>query len=343
MAVTHNIELEVNKSTALVPPRVVVRVGDLQTQTIKAALKNDGASYTPSGSARLDILKADGTWCRCTATISGSTVSCVLPSQAVSSPGIARLAHFVFFTGSTKAESTEGFELKILANVEETEEAAEFYDGLLTELYEKWSAYEKTARANETARVNAENTRKQNETKRQENETARDDAEANRVEAEKGRVSAESTRKTQESARVKAEEQREADWQTLKKNAEDATGKANTAAVRAESATTAANQATTDARNAATAAQGAAQNANTAATYAQNVANSLSQSVVGDEDVAELKGQITQLGSMLADATDEFIYMDGAIYAPSSKASISGNTVTLKGSCSFSNGKINLA
>lgn len=295
MAVTHEITLEVNKSTSLLPPRVVVRVGDVASQTIKAQLRNDGASYTPTGSARLDILKADGTWARCTATISGSTVSCTLPSQAVSSPGLARLAHFVFYSGTTKAESTEGFELRILPSVDtsDPEEASEYYDDMLTQLYNKWQAFEKQAESQEQARVNAENTRKSNETTRQNNET---------------------TRKNQETSRVNAEKQRVTEFNTLKSQSQAATN----------------------------AAQSAASNANSAANYAQTVADGLSQSVIGDEEVAAMKAQIDKLGSMLADATD-FYYMDGTVYCPSSKASVSGISATFGGSCSVSGTTITLA
>lgn len=295
MAIEHDIILEMNKSTALVPPRVVVRVGDVATQIIKAQLKNDGANYTPTGSARLDILKADGTWARCTASISGSTVSCTLPSQAVSSPGMARLAHFVFYSGTTKAESTEGFELRILPAVDtsDPEEESEYYDDMLTQLYEKWQAFEKQAESQEQARVTAENTRKSNETTRQSNET---------------------TRKNQETSRVNAEQQRVAEFNTLKSQSQAAT----------------------------TAAQSAASNANSAANYAQTVADGLSQSVIGDEDVAAMKAQIDKLGSMLADETG-FYYMDGTVYCPSAKASVSGSTATFEGTCSVSGTTITLA
>lgn len=295
MAITHNIILEMNKSTALVPPRVVVRVGDVATQIIKAQLKNDGANYTPTGSARLDILKADGTWARCTASISGSTVSCTLPSQAVSSPGMARLAHFVFYSGTTKAESTEGFELRILPAVDtsDPEEASEYYDDMLTQLYEKWQAFEKQAESQEQARVTAENTRKSNETTRQNNET---------------------TRKNQEKSRVTAEQNRVSEFNTLKSQSQAAT----------------------------TAAQSAASNANSAANYAQTVADGLSQSVIGDEDVAAMKAQIDKLGSMLADETG-FYYMDGTVYCPSAKASVSGSTATFGDTCSVSGTTITLA
>lgn len=296
MAITHDIILEMNKSTSLVPPRVVVRVGDVATQTIKAQLKNDGESYTPTGSARLDILKADGTWARCTANISGSTVSCTLPSQAVSSPGMARLAHFVFYTGTTKAESTEGFELRVLPAVDtsDPEEAAEYYDDMLTQLYEKWNAYEEQAEANESARVSAENTRKSQETTRQNNEN---------------------TRKSQENARVAAEQERASEFATLKSQSQTATNNAN----------------------------GSATNANNAATYARSVADNLQSSIVGDEEVAKMSEKIDTLGSMLADSTGDFYYMDGTVYCPSSKASVSGSTFTFGSTCTASGTTITLA
>lgn len=296
MAVTHEITLEVNKSASLVPPRVVVREGDVATQTISAQLMNDGEKYTPSGlTARLDILKADGTWARCTASISGSIVKCTLPSQAVSSPGLARLAHFVLYSGTSKAESTEGFELRILPAVDtsDPEAAAEYYDDMLTKLYEKWEAYEKKAESQETARVSAENTRKSNETSRQK---------------------AEETRESQEDARVEAEKNRVTEFNNLKSQSQAATNAAN----------------------------GAATNANNAATYARNVADNLQSSVVGDEDVAEMRAKIDKLGSMLANSTGDFFYMDGTVYCPSSKASVSGSTFTFGSTCTASGTTITL-
>ena len=289
MAVTHEITLEVNKSTSLVPPRVVVREGDVATQTISAQLMNDGEKYTPSGlTARLDILKADGTWARCTASISGSIVKCTLPSQAVSSPGLARLAHFVLYSGTSKAESTEGFELRILPAVDtsDPEAASEYYDDMLTKLYEKWEAYEKKAESQESARVSAENARKSNEAARQK---------------------AEETRESQEEARATAEENRVTEFNSLKSQSQAATNAAN----------------------------GAATNAN-------NVADNLQSSVVGDEDVAEMRAQIDKLGSMLADSTGGFFYMDGTVYCPSSKASVSGSTVTFGSTCTASGTTITL-
>lgn len=295
--VTYEIELELMKGAARVPPEVVVRVGDVGTQVIEATLYNGGVPYVPSGmTARLDILKADGKWVRCSASISGSKVTCTLPSQALSAPGRCRLAHFVLFSGNEKAESTDGFGLVVRPEVDcsDPEEESDYYDGLLTDLYVKWLAYEGQAEEQEEARVAAEAVRKTQETARQ---------------------NAETQRKAQETARVNAEAQRASEFATLKSQSQSATSAAN----------------------------GAAANANNAATYARSVADNLQSSIVGDEDVAEMRAQIEKLGSMLADSTGDFFYMDGTIYAPSAKASVSGTTVTLGSTCTASGNTITLA
>jgi hypothetical protein len=294
---THKLTLEVHKRTSRIPQQVVVRQGEAGTQAIEAEIVDDGSAYTSSlPSVRLDIMRADGRWARVTATKSGSKTKCTLPSEALSSPGLCRLAHFVFFSGTTKAETTEGFELRILPAVDTSDahKEAEHYDDLLTALWEKWEAYEKKAESQEAARVSAENTRKANETARQK---------------------AEETRESQEEARVTAEKNRVTEFNALKSQSQAATNAAN----------------------------GAATNANNAATYARNVADNLQSSVVGDEDVAEMRAQIDRLGSMLADSTGQFFYMDGTVYCPSSKASVSGSTFTFGSTCTASGTTINLA
>lgn len=147
--------LDVKKSTSRVPAQVVVRVGDVSSQTIVANLTNGGSDYSPAGTARLDILKADNTWARCVATLSGSHVSCTLPAAAVSSPGLCRLAHFVF-TNDSVIESTEGFELRILDAVETSGQAAKDYDDQLQKLYDRWRVYEQAAKTAESVRQSAE-------------------------------------------------------------------------------------------------------------------------------------------------------------------------------------------
>lgn len=343
---THDITLDIKKRMGRVPPQVVVRVGDMETQTVSAQITNGGDAYTSSlPNVRLDILHDDGTWARCAAQKSGSKVTCTLPNAAVSSHGTCKLAHFVFYSGSDKAESTEGFELVILRNVDVSDatEEAKNYDDILTKLWEKWSAYEEQAEKNESARVSAENTRKSNEEARQKAETERQSSETERQRNEEERESGEETRVKQEKARVDAESKRASEFAKLKEDSESATAGANEAASKANEAASRAESAATSANNAASAAQGAANNANTAANYANTVAASLSQSVVGDEELAEMRGQIDSLGSMLADATDGFIYMGGTVYAPKSKASVSGSTITLAESCTASGTTINLA
>ena len=293
---THKLTLEVHKRTSRIPQQVVVRQGEAGTQAIEAEIVDDGSAYTSSlPSVRLDIMRADGRWARVTATKSGSKTKCTLPSEALSSPGLCRLAHFVFFSGTTKAETTEGFELRIPPAVDTSDahKEAEHYDDLLTALWEKWEAYEKKAESQEAARVSAENTRKANETARQK---------------------AEETRESQEEARVTAEKNRVTEFNALKSQSQAATNAAN----------------------------GAATNANNAATYARNVADNLQSSVVGDEDVAEMRAQIDRLGSMLADSTGQFFYMDGTVYCPSSKASVSGSTFTFGSTCTASGTTITL-
>ena len=278
------------------PPSVLVRVGDVGTQVIRCHMLNDGLEYRPSGmTPRLDLLKADGTWARCAASIvDGSYIECELPSQALSTPGECKMAHFVLFKGTSDAESTGDFGLYILRDVDASGEEADNFDGLMNDLYAKWLAYEQQAEAQETARVNAENARKSQETARQ---------------------NAETQRKSQEASRVSAEAQRASEFATLKSQSQSATNAAN----------------------------GAATNANNAATYARSVADNLQSSVVGDEDVAEMRAQIEKLGSMLADSTEGFFYMDGTVYCPASKASISGQTVTFGSTCSASGTTITLA
>lgn len=223
--VTYEIELELMKGSARVPPEVVVRVGDVGTQVIEATLYNGGVPYVPSGmTARLDILKADGKWVRCSASISGSKVTCTLPSQALSAPGRCRLAHFVLFSGNEKAESTDGFGLVVRPEVDcsDPEEESDYYDGLLTDLYVKWLAYEEQAEEQEEARVAAEAVRKTQETARQNAETQRKSNELGRQGAETGRVN--------------AEQQREEDFDALQSRFNSAVSACQSATIEAEAA-----------------------------------------------------------------------------------------------------------
>lgn len=126
--------------------------------------------------------------------------------------------------------------------------------------------------------------------------------------AEKTRASNENARKTAEAKRVSAEKQRHdehiADQQSSS--------------------------------NAAAAASGAASRADAAASQALQVANSVAQGSAGSSDMAALKRQNAQLFQRLSNLTGEFIYSDGTVYCPSSKATASGDTITFARSCTAS-------
>lgn len=122
-----------------------------------------------------------------------------------------------------------------------------------------------------------------------------------------------------------------------------ATENANAAVQKANAANDTANASTALASNAAAAANGAASHAEAAANQALQIASAAAQGAAGESDIAELRRQNGQLATMLADATDKFIYMDGTVYCPASKASVSGDTVSFGGTCSVSGSTVTLA
>lgn len=217
-----DISLDIRKGTVFPMQSVTVRVGDIGSQTIRCSLLSAGAPFTPDGmTARLDILKADGTWARCSASVSGSMATCTLPPQAVSSPGLCRLAHFVLLKGDSVVESTDGFMLDVLPNVEtRSTPGADGYDDQMESLYRKWLEFEARAEREFTAAQEsrsgayekAESARESKfagaEAKRSEAEGARSREEAKRSEAEKSRASAEDARTSAEAARASSEKSR---------------------------------------------------------------------------------------------------------------------------------------
>lgn len=242
MSITHNLTLDVHKRTSRIPPEVVVRQGEAGTETIVASITKDGEAYTSGlSSVRLDILHADGTWARVAGTKSGSTVTVTLPSAALSSHGLCKLAHLVFFDASNAdVESTEGFLLRILQAVDGSGQGSQDYDDRLDALYKKWLAYEREAEASESARVSAEAGRVGAEASRAGAESARAGNETARVSAETGRATAEGTRQAKEAERQAAEaaraaaEGKRASVETSRASAEAARADAETARVAAE-------------------------------------------------------------------------------------------------------------
>ena len=127
-------------------------------------------------------------------------------------------------------------------------------------------------------------------------------------------------------------------------DANAAAGAARTVAAKCSTATENANAAVQKA-NAAndTASASTALASNAAANQALQIANSVAQGAGGESDIAELRRQNGQLATMLVDATGKFIYMDGTVYCPASKASVSGDTVSFGGTCSVSGSTVTLA
>lgn len=105
---------------------------------------------------------------------------------------------------------------------------------------------------------------------------------------------------------------------------------------------TEASQLKTASQAATAAANGAASNADAAANIALQIANSVAQGSAGSSDMAKQKQQIADLYGKLADATDAFIYDDGTVYCPASKASASGSTITFGSTCTASGTTLNL-
>ncbi len=100
----------------------------------------------------------------------------------------------------------------------------------------------------------------------------------------------------------------------------------------------------TDAANKASQqATGAASRANAAANQAIEIANSVALGSAGSSDMAALKQQNAQLFQRLANLSGEFIYSDGTVYCPSSKATASGDTITFAPSCTASGATLTLA
>lgn len=90
-------------------------------------------------------------------------------------------------------------------------------------------------------------------------------------------------------------------------------------------------------------ASGAASRADAAANQALQIANSVALGSAGSSDMAALKQQNAQLFQRLANLIGEFIYSDGTVYCPLSKAKASGDTITFASSCTASGATLTLA
>ena len=199
--IQHVIELELYKSIDRIHAPLVVRVGENDSQRITAKIKRHGEFLNiDCDSARLDIVRGNGTWSRVDATVEGYTATCDLPSEAIASAGTVRLAYFVFIKGN-QVQTTENFALRIEDAAAESAESDAYFDSSVNHIAEKWKAFEATAEQIESDRQTAENARKEAETAREQAETAREQAETNRNNAE-------DTRKQNENERIRKENER---------------------------------------------------------------------------------------------------------------------------------------
>lgn len=244
--VQYVIELELYKSIDRIHAPLVVRVGENDSQRITAKIKRHGEFLDiDCDSARLDIIRENGTWARVDATVDGYTVTCDLPSKAIASAGTARLAYFVFIKGD-QVQTTENFALRIEDAATENAESDAYFDISVNHIAEKWKAFEAAAEQIESDRQSAESERTEAESARVQAESARDRAEASRdraedarkeneserirkeneriqhdtkvMNAESGRINAEQARVAEETSRTEAENERKRNESTRKTN-----------------------------------------------------------------------------------------------------------------------------
>ena len=208
---THRLNLDINKRATSLPDEVVVRVGDVGSQTVVAELTDDGTPYAvPAGSTvRLDVIRADGCLVRQTGSAAGSSVTVTLPDAAVAVAGLARIAYISILQGEDVVESTDAFSLRVEEGTgTRAPAAAEDYDDALEALYSRWKELDEQAAKAEGARAAAEEARATAEAARVSAETGRVQAEAGRAAAEEERVTAEAERAASELQRVAAELER---------------------------------------------------------------------------------------------------------------------------------------
>lgn len=129
---THEITLDVDKSSAITAEIITARVGDTGT-VIKATVLKDGAALT-GATARFQAVKPDHTYADQSASVSGNTVTVTLDPKFLSVPGIIKTAYFRL-TVSGKVETTPDIWINVLPDAEsQTEGATEPYISEVEEL-----------------------------------------------------------------------------------------------------------------------------------------------------------------------------------------------------------------
>lgn len=112
---THEVTLDVDKSSALAAEIITARVGDTGT-VIKATVLKDGAALT-GATARFQAVKPDHTYADQSASVSGNTVTVTLDPKFLSVPGIIKTAYFRLTSGG-KVETTPDIWINVLPDAE---------------------------------------------------------------------------------------------------------------------------------------------------------------------------------------------------------------------------------
>ena len=112
---THELTLDVDKSSALAAEIITARVGDTGT-VIKATVLKDGAALT-GATASFQAVKPDHTYADQSASVSGNTVTVTLDPKFLSVPGIIKTAYFRLTVGG-KAETTQDIWINVLPDAE---------------------------------------------------------------------------------------------------------------------------------------------------------------------------------------------------------------------------------
>ena len=112
---THELTLDVDKSSALAAEVITARVGDTGT-VIKATVLKDGAALT-GATARFQAVKPDHTYADQSASVSGNTATVTLDPKFLSAPGIIKTAYFRL-TVSGKVETTPDIWINVLPDAE---------------------------------------------------------------------------------------------------------------------------------------------------------------------------------------------------------------------------------
>lgn len=266
---THEMTLDVNKSTALAAEIITARVGESGT-VIKATLLKDGANLTGTTNARFIALKPDRTYADQSASVSGNTVTVTLDPKFLSASGVIKTAYFRVTVGG-KTETTPDIWINVLPDAEsKADEPTGPYvseiESLIAQLNTIKSQMQSATTSANTAAGKA-------------NDAAADATEA----AGEARDAADSV-------------------DASKTAATQAANRANDAADAAEEAAGAANDAAADATAAAEDAEDAASAAN-AATKAANTAAGTANSAAGAANTAA--GNANDAAADAAEAAEE--------------------------------------